>query len=260
MAGSKTRMAKSTMADQAAGDAGVHIRLLTADTATLTRSARTGRHHHAFWQLDHCAGGAIAAQCAGHGPGHELRLEPGEGLLLPPAAAHDFIYRRGSHFVSWKFTWDGAGPTTPVLLSGQPGWAGVAAALAAAPVGPATGHLLSAAMHIAGAPAPAAGFAHDVGRLVDAHPARAWTVAAIAAALGLSPGHASARFRSERGMALKTWLDARRAAHAGEVMSASDLHLADIAVRLGFADQFAFSRFFRRVTGQAPSAFRAGRT
>jgi AraC-like DNA-binding protein len=243
-------MAKSKMHDD-------RLRLLTADAATLKHPARTGRHHHAFWQLDHCAGGTIAA----HITGHDLHLRPGEGLLLPPAAVHEFIYRRNSHYVSWKFTWDGAGPATPVVLAQQTGWTGVAAALAASsvirPLHSATEHLLCAAMHIAGAPKPAAGFATDLSRIVDAHPARAWTVAGIAAALGLSPGHASARFRAESGMALKTWLDARRAAHAGEVMGASDLGLADLALRLGFADQFAFSRFFRRVTGDAPSVFRA---
>jgi AraC-like DNA-binding protein len=57
-------------------------------------------------------------------------------------------------------------------------------------------------------------------------------------------------------MALKIWLDARRGAHVGEVLAASDLGLADLAVRLGFADQFALSRFFRRVTGETPSVFR----
>jgi len=37
------------------------VRLLIADAATVPRPAATSRHHHAFWQLDHCDGGSITA-------------------------------------------------------------------------------------------------------------------------------------------------------------------------------------------------------
>lgn len=241
MAGSRTGMAEST------------VRLLTADAATVPRPSATGRHHHAFWQLDHCDGGTIA----GWTPQAVFRLRRGQGLLLPPGQRHEFRYRPGTRYVSWKFTWDGPGPITAVFLDAQPGWRGVAAALAASPVPPAVPHLLAAALRIAGAPPPDPGLAAELARLVDAHPGRSWSVAAVARALGLSPGHASARFRAERGMALKRWLDARRAEAAGRMLAGSDLGIADVAAGCGFADQFAFSRFFRRVTGASPSAFRA---
>jgi AraC-like DNA-binding protein len=241
MAGSPTGMAKST------------AHLLIADRATLTRIAATGRHQHAFWQLDHCDGGVIDADL----PAGTLRLRRGQGVLLPPGAAHQFRYRPGSRYVSWKFTWSGAAVAQPVLLDAQPGWAGLGAALAAGPAEAAIPHLLAAAMHLAGAPDAPAGLAADIARLVDAHPARAWSVAAVGSALGLSPGHVSARFRTERRIALKRWLDTRRAELAARALAGSDLGIADIAERCGFADQFTFSRFFHRVTGESPSAFRA---
>jgi AraC-like DNA-binding protein len=145
-------------------------------------------------------------------------------------------------------------------LAEQPGWAGLALALAAEPPAAAIPHLLAAAMQIAGSPmvAPApAGIAATALALLDADHRRPWSVASLAAALGLSPGHASSRFRAEHGLSLKRWLDARRADRAGQVLAASDLPIAEVAARCGFADPFAFSRYFRRVTGNSPSAFRA---
>lgn len=241
MTGTRMGMAEST------------VRLLTHDAAQLPRPSATCRHHHAFWQLDHCDGGCISSWT----PQGTIRLHPGEGLLLPPGHSHAFRYPRGSRYVSWKFTWSGPGPAEAVHLAAQPGWRGIAAALAAGPTAAARPHLLAAAMRIAGAPPPATGFAAGLISLVDAHPERSWSVAALARCLDLSPGHASARFRAEQGIALKRWLDVRRAEAAGRMLAGSDLGIAHIADACGFSDQFAFSRFFRRVTGTSPSAFRA---
>lgn len=230
------------------------VRLLISDAATVPRTAATGRHHHAFWQLDHCDGRAFAVLW----PAGRARLRRHHGVLLPPGTPHEFRYPPGARYVSWKFTWDGPGPGATVLAA-QPGWRGLAQALAARPAAAAVPHLLAAAMRLAGAPEPAKGLDADVARLVAAHPGRAWSVSAVARAVGLSPGHLSARFRAAAGMPLKRWLDVRRAEHAAQALAAGELAIGDVAARCGFADPFAFSRFFRRVTGESPSSFRARR-
>jgi AraC-like DNA-binding protein len=229
------------------------LRLLIADAATLARAAGTGLHRHGYWQLDHCAAGRFAARAGDTA----LTLAPGQGLLIPPGVMHQFTYPAGARYVSWKFTWDGDGPGAAVALDAQPGWSGLAAALAAAPPAAAVPHLLAAALALAGPPPAAQGLAAAVTALVESRPGHAWSVAAVARHLGLSPGHASARFRAAAGTALKRWLDQRRAEHLGRLLAGSDLGIADLAVRCGFADQFALSRFFHRVTGERPSRLRS---
>jgi transcriptional regulator GlxA family with amidase domain len=142
------------------------------------------------------------------------------------------------------------------LLDRQRGWPGLAASLTDGPSPAVVEAVLTAAMRVAGKGDRAEGFRDAVVRVVDAYPDRAWTVQGLAVALRLTPGHASARFRRECGVSLKQWLDQRRGAHAAQALAASDLGVADIAFSCGFSDQFAFSRFFRRVCGECPRAFR----
>lgn len=253
MAGSPVPMAESPVV------------LLHADRALLTRASRTGRHHHPFWQLDHCAHGTITAGL----PGRELVLRRGQGVLLPPGVAHEFRYTAGSGYVSWKFRWGGPAGSGPagsgpagggaIILDRQPGWRGLAAALAEGPPAAAIAPLLAGAVRLAGVvdgPTPASDLRSTLSALLARHPSRAWSVAGLARTLRLSPGHLSARFHAEHGLALKPWLDAQRADGVARLLAASDLPLAALAPRCAFADAFALSRFFRRVTGESPAAYR----
>lgn len=250
MAGSPVPMAESPVV------------LLHADRALLTRASRTGRHHHPFWQLDHCAHGTIAAWLPL--PGRELVLRRGQGVLLPPGVAHEFRYTAGSGYVSWKFRWSGPAGSGPagggaIVLDRQPGWRGLAAALAEGPPAAALAPLLAGAVRLAGvidAPVSAVDLLGTVTSLLAQHPGRAWSVAGLARTLRLSPGHLSARFHAEHGLALKQWLDAQRADGVARLLAASDLPLAALAPRCAFADAFALSRFFRRVTGESPATYR----
>lgn len=235
------------------------VRLLIADTAAMPRAAATGRHHHAFWQLEHCAVGTITARL----PVRTVVLTPGHGILLPPGTPHDLHYRAGTRYVAWKFSWDQARPHTIVHLDQQPGWRGLAAALAVMatqPATPAVAHLLTAVLLLSDIPpAPPAGtdLIADLTRLLEVQPPHAWSVASLARALGFTPGHVSARLRVICGMSAKRWLDVQRAERTGRSLIGSDLGLTEIAERGGFSDQFALSRFFRRVTGETPTAFRS---
>lgn len=94
-------------------------------------------------------------------------------------------------------------------------------------------------------------------RAMHAEPARAWTVADLAA-LGASSRAAFARrFTTRVGVAPLTHLARWRMALASDLMRADPrLGLAEIAGRVGYADAFSFSNAYRRVRGVAPSAAR----
>ncbi|MFW5752965.1 MAG: helix-turn-helix transcriptional regulator, partial [Planctomycetota bacterium] len=83
--------------------------------------------------------------------------------------------------------------------------------------------------------------------------------AAIAAAAGIGVAHLCRLFRRFAGITPGAYRDRRRAALAEDLLADTDLGLGAIAERLGYADAFAFSRAFKRVTGQAPSHWRQRR-
>lgn len=78
----------------------------------------------------------------------------------------------------------------------------------------------------------------------------------IAADLGV-PLRSFQRRLSQDGAAFSALLDAARLEMARRLMRHSEVPLTQIAMAIGFAEPAVFSRFFRRATGQTPSAWRA---
>jgi transcriptional regulator GlxA family with amidase domain len=100
-----------------------------------------------------------------------------------------------------------------------------------------------------------------VRRAIDAmraEPARAWTVAALARVAGLSRAPFARRFQRATGTSPLRWLTELRLGLARRRLVESDLALAPIAVEVGYASEFAFSKAFKRLFGVAPSRFRRG--
>jgi AraC family transcriptional activator of mtrCDE len=54
----------------------------------------------------------------------------------------------------------------------------------------------------------------------------------------------------------RTYLGRWRMGLAARILSESDASLAEVAARVGYDSEFAFSRAFKRIRGVAPSAFR----
>ena len=77
----------------------------------------------------------------------------------------------------------------------------------------------------------------------------------IARAVGMGTRTLRRRL-AEEGTTLREVLDGVRFARAAARLSRSDASLARIAFELGFSDQTALSRAFRRWTGQSPAQFR----
>jgi AraC-like DNA-binding protein len=86
--------------------------------------------------------------------------------------------------------------------------------------------------------------------------ARPWTVASLAAAVGLSRAAFAARFRDRMGTAPAAYLVALRMARASTLLRDERSTLAAVAAQVGYGSEAAFSAAFRRFAGMAPGAYR----
>lgn len=77
--------------------------------------------------------------------------------------------------------------------------------------------------------------------------------------LGYSEKYCSDLFHSTMGESFSAHLKRRRLETASRLLHTTDKSLAEIATAIGFCDQFAFSHFFKRATGQSPIQFRSER-
>jgi AraC family transcriptional regulator len=78
----------------------------------------------------------------------------------------------------------------------------------------------------------------------------------VAKACGLSRDHFIRAFRRATGLTPHRWLQRYRIARAQDMLLSSQLPIADIAVRCGFADQSHLTRVFRAFEGTSPAAWR----
>ena len=74
--------------------------------------------------------------------------------------------------------------------------------------------------------------------------------------IGISPSRLHALSRSEWGLSPQAWLAERRIGHVRKWLAESDLPIADLALRAGYADQSALTRAMQRLTGLTPAAYR----
>jgi AraC-like DNA-binding protein len=89
-------------------------------------------------------------------------------------------------------------------------------------------------------------------------PGREPTVAAVARALGTS-SRTLQRWLAEDGEHFASIVDAVRRERAEAFLRAPDVSMAEVSWLLGFAEQSAFTRAFRRWTGTTPTEWRRGR-
>jgi AraC-like DNA-binding protein len=93
-------------------------------------------------------------------------------------------------------------------------------------------------------------------RAIHGDPGRAWTVAGLGAAGGLSRAAFARRFAALVGEPPLTYLTWWRMTTAGRLLRDDDLSLRQVAQRTGYASEFAFAKAFKREYGVAPGRYR----
>jgi AraC family transcriptional regulator, alkane utilization regulator len=92
--------------------------------------------------------------------------------------------------------------------------------------------------------------------LIHADPAAAWTVTSLARRVAVSRSVLADRFRQAMGVSPKRYLTEWRLQLAADLLYESTLSLADLAGRVGYESEAAFSRAFKRHLGAPPAAWR----
>ncbi|CAN5223139.1 AraC family transcriptional regulator [soil metagenome] len=82
------------------------------------------------------------------------------------------------------------------------------------------------------------------------------SIAEVASACGLSRAHFSKAFRHSTGTTPHQWLQQHKVDKARQLLSATRLPIAEIAIACGFADQSHLTRTFTRQVGMAPATWR----
>jgi len=92
---------------------------------------------------------------------------------------------------------------------------------------------------------------------VDAHLEWPLTVADMARVGNVSASRLHALFREHLMTTPQKYLTQRRLHRASELLAHTSLSVMEVALRVGYSDQAAFTRAFRRHTGKAPLSYRA---
>lgn len=92
--------------------------------------------------------------------------------------------------------------------------------------------------------------------LLRAQPAKPWTVQLLARQVGLSRAAFARRFSAVTGRSPRRFLSELRLGLAASLLESTDDSLAEVALRVGYASEFSFSRAFKRKYGVAPGSFR----
>ena len=98
--------------------------------------------------------------------------------------------------------------------------------------------------------------AHAV-QLVHREPERRWTVGTLAAAVGYSRSAFAARFHELVGEAPMAYVSRTRLVLAATLLERTGMTLAEVARRTGYANEFSFSRAFKRAFGVPPGLYRS---
>jgi AraC-like DNA-binding protein len=122
-------------------------------------------------------------------------------------------------------------------------------------------------LHLASAPAAEHGWINALRdpalapalACLHAEPERDWTVSELAHQAAVSRSLLDQRFREVLGLSPIRYLTEWRMHIAADLLVSSDLRVAQIARRVGYDSQEAFSRAFKRRMGAAPTAWRSSR-
>lgn len=77
----------------------------------------------------------------------------------------------------------------------------------------------------------------------------------LARLAGLSPNYFGEAFKKATGRSVMDYLTGLRIGRAKQLIRETDLYMREVARRVGYSDEYYFSRKFKKEVGLSPSAF-----
>lgn len=96
-------------------------------------------------------------------------------------------------------------------------------------------------------------------QFIETHPFTDWTVARLAAKVGMGRSNFALRFTEDVGKTPMTFVTDERMKHAAAFLQRTDLKVAEIADRIGYRSESAFSHRFFAHFGMTPGMMRSQR-
>lgn len=197
-------------------------------------------------------------------------IEEGQSFLLLPGQEHSYRSHPGTGWDEWFVLFSGPvfdlwvrqglleHPVSKVL-SPEPGWHSSFAALGSdgSPLERvcALQGLLAKAWNVA-SPADTTDWIQQSSKALHTHRLKANPVQQTARDLGLSHQTFRKRFRKETGMAPGAYVRNLVMEEAAERILMEDIPIKELALELGFCDEFYFTRKFREAHGLPPASYR----
>jgi AraC-like DNA-binding protein len=94
---------------------------------------------------------------------------------------------------------------------------------------------------------------------IETNLAQRLDIETLAAVLNISPGHLCHAFKRTLGTTVHNYVVLKRLEQARHLMLNTTIGLSSIALSCGMSDQSHLTRWFRRVCGETPAAFRRAR-
>lgn len=94
-------------------------------------------------------------------------------------------------------------------------------------------------------------------QFIETHPFTEWTVARLANKVGMGRSNFALRFTEDVGRTPMTYVTEERMKHAAAFLERTDLKVAEIADRIGYRSESAFSHRFQVHFGLTPGAMRS---
>jgi len=94
-------------------------------------------------------------------------------------------------------------------------------------------------------------------RFIEQNSTDVISLSAVAKVANISPTHLSEKFKQITGTKFVDYVARVRFERARELLGRADLRVSEIAFAVGFQSLSQFNRVFKRLSGQAPRAYRA---